>query len=128
MRITIPVSSAELLDKIAILEVKEQKITDPQKLENVRKELAALREVCERDIVFTEELEGLFQKIREISRAGWEIEDVKRACEAKRDFGERFITAGRDAFKNNDLRASIWKEINILLKSDIVQEKSYQKY
>lgn len=128
MSIRIPVSPAELLDKITILEIKEQEITNPEKLKNVKHELAMLREVCREQIILSPELTALFDKLRQASRKGWDIEDVKRACEAENDFGERFITAARDAFKNNDLRASIWKAINLLLKSDIVQEKSHQQY
>ena len=128
MSIHILVSPAELLDKITILEIKEQEITDPEKSKNVKRELTLLREVCKEQITFTDELTALFERLRAASRRGWDIEDIKRACEAQDDFGERFITAARDAFKNNDERASVWKEINLLLKSDIVQEKSYQQY
>lgn len=126
--ILLSVSPAELMDKIAILEVKSQKIKDPDKLKNVSHELSVLRGVFDKTIQLTEELNQLFNKLRQLSVKGWDIEDKKRLCERNGDFGREFIEAARGAFKNNDERAAVWKEINLLLKSDIVQEKSYEKY
>lgn len=127
-KILIPVSPAELMDKIAILEVKSERIKDAEKLENVRRELELLREVFSKSLEPSEELNRLFDKLRQLSAKGWDIEDKKRLCERNDDFGPEFVEAARAAFKNNDERAAVWKEINILLKSDIVQEKSYEEY
>ncbi len=128
IQILIPISPAELMDKIAILEVKEKRIIESDKLKNVKHELKLLREVFNKSIKPTRELNQLFNKLRKLSAKGWDIEDRKRVCERNGDFGPEFIEAARGAFKNNDERAAVWKEINLLLKSDIVQEKSYEKY
>lgn len=127
-KILIPISPAELMDKIAILEVKLKRISDPDKLKNVNHEIKILREVFSKSIEPSKELDHLFDKLKQLSAKGWDIEDKKRLCERNNDFGPEFIEAARGAFKNNDERAAVWKEINILLKSDIVQEKSYEKY
>ena len=127
-KIMIPVSQAELMDKIAVLEVKKKRIDDPDKLKNIKHELELLREVFEESVEPSEELDQLFEKLRKLSAKGWDIEDKKRLCERNDDFGPEFIEAARGAFKNNDERSAVWKEINTLLKSEIVQEKSYEKY
>lgn len=127
-KILLPVSPAELIDKIAILEIKEKKISDLEKLKNVKHELEVLTGVFRKNIEQSKELDQLFNQLRKLSAKGWKIEDIKRDCESKNDFGAKFINAARGAFKNNDERAALWKEINLLLKSDIVQEKSYKKY
>ncbi|MBI2100046.1 MAG: hypothetical protein HYT48_01755 [Candidatus Vogelbacteria bacterium] len=123
--ILVPTAPAELLDKVAILEVKEERIIDPEKLKNVRHELELLRQIAKNQIPPSPELNKLFSKLRTLSEKGWDIEDGKRDCERRQDFGPRFIELARGAFKNNDERATIKKQINLLLKSDIVEEKSY---
>src|SRR3989344_459407 len=126
-KIMIPISPAELMDKIAILEVKSERIKDTDKLKNIRRELKLLRGIFKKSVKPTKELNRLFDKLRRLSANGWDIEDKKRLCERNGNFGPEFIKAARAAFKNNDERAAVWKEINILLKSDVVQEKSYVK-
>ena len=126
--ILLPVSPAELMDKITILEIKAKKITDPEKLKNVKHELELLTKVFKKSIPRSKELDKLFDQLRKLSAKGWKIEDTKRACERVGDFREKFINAARGAFKNNDARAALWKKINLFLKSDIVQEKSYKSY
>ena len=126
--ILIPISPAELIDKICILEIKAEKITDPEKNKNIKNELEKLLGIWQEKIVNSPALESLKAKLKAASLRGWEAEDIKRACEREEDFGTRFIAAARTAYQNNDDRAAIWKEINLLLKSDIVQEKSYEKY
>ena len=127
-KILLPVSPAELMDKITILEIKAKKISDSEKLKNVKHELEVLTEVFKNNVEQSKELSQLFVQLRKLSAKGWRIEDTKRDCESKNDFGPKFINAARGAFKNNDERAALWKKINVLLKSDIVQEKSYKKY
>lgn len=116
------------MDKISILEIKARKITDPEKLKNVKHELAVLSSVFKKDIRRSKELDRLFDQLRRLSVKGWKIEDTKRDCERVGNFGIKFINAARGAFKNNDERAAVWKKINLYLKSDIVQEKSYRSY
>ncbi len=124
----VEISPAELIDKICILEIKIEKITDPEKNRNVKHELKVLMDVFNALVFPSRELNQLINRLRAASKRGWEIEDIKRECEREKDFGDKFIEAARGAFKNNDERAMIWKEINMLLKSNIVQEKSYEKY
>lgn len=123
--ILIPTSPAELVDKICILEIKTKEISDPVKNKNVCYELAVLREVFDIHIQSTNELNKLMNKLRLISRRGWNIEDQRRACEINKDFGPKFVTVAKAAFQNNRRRMAVWKEINLLLKSDIIQEKSH---
>jgi len=127
-KILLPVSPAELMDKITILEIKAKNISDQEKLKNVKHELAILMDVFKKNVQKSKELNQLFVQLRKLSAKGWKIEDIKRDCESKNDFGTKFIDAARGAFKNNDERAALWKKINVLLRSDIVQEKSYKKY
>lgn len=123
-----PISAAELLDKLSILEIKEEKISDENKLKNIRKEMTFLREVFRENVPSSTKLETLFRELKAVNLNGWEIEDTKRECESRNDFGEGFVEAARQAYHNNDRRSALWKEINLLLNSDIVQEKSYKKY
>lgn len=127
-QILIPVSPAELIDKITILEVRVQRITDPEKHKNTNHELTLLKEVFKKHVTITPELEKLIKKLKVISAKGWDIEDGKRECERNKDFGPKFIKFARAAFKNNDERAAVKKEINLLLKSEIIEEKSYKSY
>lgn len=126
--ILLPISPAELMDKIAILEIKAKKISDREKLKNIKHELELLTAVFKKNIKPSQELNGLFDKLRQLSTKGWKIEDIKRDCERRGDFGTKFINAARGAFKNNDERAAVWKKINLLLGSAIIQEKSYKSY
>ena len=125
--ILVPIAPAELLDKISILEVKEKRISDPEKLKNVRYELKLLRDIFNKHINPTPELDMLFDKLRELNAKGWDIEDGKRRCEKEKKFDGGFIEYARGAFKNNDERAAVKKEINLVLGSKIVEEKSYEK-
>lgn len=125
--ILVPIAPAELFDKIAILEIKEQRISDPEKLKNVKYELNLLREIFNKHINSTPELETLLDRLRELSAKGWDIEDGKRRCEKEKKFDNEFIEYARGAFKNNDERAVVKKEVNLILGSKIVEEKSYEK-
>src|SRR3989344_7731666 len=125
--ILVPIAPAELLDKVAILEVKEKKISDPEKLKNVRYELELLRRVVKNHIMHLPAIDTLFAKLRELSEIGWDIEDGKRRCEKEKRFDAEFIEFARGAFKNNDERAAVKREINLILGSKIAEEKSYEK-
>lgn len=120
-----PISPAELIDKITILEIKAKEIADPVKNKNVCYELAILQGVFGEHIQPSNELNELMQKLRLVSLRGWKIEDHRRACEINRDFGPKFVKIARAAFQNNRRRMALWKEINLLLKSEIIQEKSH---
>jgi hypothetical protein len=126
--IQIPVSFGELVDKITILEIKSERISDPAKLANVQRELTKLGEVLRPLIAATPALQPVKASLRAINEALWQIEDDIRECERKKDFGERFVGLARDVYRTNDKRAATKREIDRLMGSEIVEEKSYAAY
>ena len=126
--IKVPVSPGEVLDKITILEIKSERISDPEKVANVRLELALLQETWTENIRDTEVIQGLHAKLKEINEALWEIEDDIRDKERAKEFDERFIELARAVYVTNDRRSEVKKELNLHLGSEIVEEKSYQDY
>jgi len=120
-----PSSLGDAADRITILAIKSERMRDPAKLANVRKELAEISEVFFAAVARTPEFEALAERLKEINERLWEIEDAIRLCEAKGDFGPEFIRLARSVYQTNDLRAAIKREINTLLGSDLVEEKSY---
>ena len=129
MKILAEISVGELFDKITILNIKLKKINDPEKLENIKTELEVLIEQSNKIILDNKEaLNKNVQKLQEINEKLWDIENIKRECEANKDFGESFIKISRDVHFKNDIRASIKKEINLLSDSKITEEKEYSKY
>ena len=129
MKILAEISVGELFDKITILNIKLKKINDPEKLKNIKTELEVLIEQSNKIILDNKEaLNKNVQKLQEINETLWDIENIKRECEANKDFGESFIKISRDVHFKNDIRASIKKEINLLSDSKITEEKEYSKY
>ena len=129
MKILAEISVGELFDKITILNIKLKKINDPEKLKNIKTELEVLIEQSNKIILDNKEaLNKNVQKLQEINEKLWDIENIKRECEANKDIGERFIKISRDVHFKNDIRASIKKEINLLSDSKITEEKEYSKY
>ena len=129
MKILAEISVGELFDKITILNIKLKKINDPEKLKNIKTELEVLIEQSNKIILDNKEaLNKNVQKLQEINEMLWDIENIKRECEANKDFGETFIKISRDVHFKNDIRASIKKEINLLSDSKITEEKEYSKY
>ena len=128
MVVKIPVSWGELFDKLTILEIKQARIDAPQKLENINKELEALRQVCRGAQLPGAPLQVLIDELRRINESIWDIEDDIRACERDKDFSETFIALARAVYKTNDRRAEIKLRINRLLGSDLIEEKSYEAY
>ena len=126
--IMIEIAPGELLDKISILEIKLLRLSDPGKLHNVRVELAMLERARDASLAVTPELEALCRRLRQVNEALWEIEDAIREEEHAARFGPRFIELARAVYRNNDERAAIKREINLLLGSTIVEEKSYSNY
>jgi hypothetical protein len=123
-----PLSPGELLDKISILEIKSERMTDADKLVHVRAELALLRAVWDRSVQDDETLDALHVQLLEVNQELWEIEDAIRARERAGEFDAGFIELARSVYFTNDRRAQIKQELNRLLGSGIVEEKSYQKY
>ena len=128
MDILIPASAGELIDKITILEIKLKNIVDPVKNRNVSIELEALSKCFEENIIQSNEIEELKTNLKQVNSALWNIEDDIRQCEQAGEFGEKFLELARSVYRQNDKRATLKKEINILLGSSIIEEKSYADY
>ena len=126
--ILVPISPGELLDKITILEIKSERIDDPQKVANVRHELELLRKVWSDSVTEDKVIGDLHQQLKTINEELWEIEDDIRDEERQNRFGERFIELARAVYVTNDKRAQAKKDVNLHLGSEIVEEKSYQDY
>lgn len=126
--ILIPASVGELIDKMTILEIKVAKIKDPQKHQNVARELETLSKCFDVNQHKVLELIDLRKRLKKVNEALWKIEDDIRSCERKLDFGATFIDLARNVYIQNDKRAAIKKEINLLAGSSIIEEKSYADY
>lgn len=126
--IQVPISPGELLDKITILQIKSERIDDAAKLANVNRELEMLSRVWQQSVEADDEIEALTARLKSINEALWEIEDDIRDEERNKRFGERFIELARAVYVTNDERADAKKQVNLHLKSSIVEEKSYQDY
>jgi len=127
-KILVEVSVGELLDKISILEIKQYKIKDPNKLAFINTEHSILKDQLEKNVQSSSQLEQLFNSLKEINAKLWMIEDDKRQCEKDKDFGEKFIKLSRDVHFLNDDRAKIKLEINNLTGSKIKEIKEYISY
>ncbi|WP_419316837.1 DUF6165 family protein [Caulobacter sp. ErkDOM-E] len=128
MPILAPISAGELIDKITILRVKAQRIGDPAKEANVRKELALLEVTALSHIPPSADIERLTAELMAVNAALWDVEDGKRDCERRQDFGPGFVALARRVYIENDQRAAIKRAINAAAGSDIVEEKSYKPY
>jgi hypothetical protein len=128
MSIMAPISAGELVDKITILRVKAERIGDPAKEANVRKELAMLEAIAADALPASAEIERLTDELAAVNGALWDIEDGKRDCERRQDFGDRFVQLARSVYIENDRRAAIKRAINEAAGSDIIEEKSYKAY
>ena len=127
-KIIVEVSVGELLDKISILEIKQGKIKDHEKLNFIKNEHAILKKQLENNVKTDQKLNDLFQSLKEINAKLWIIEDDKRQCEKEKDFGEKFIKLSRDVHFFNDNRAKIKLEINNYTGSIIKEIKEYTSY
>jgi Family of unknown function (DUF6165) len=126
--IFIEVGAGELLDKVTILSIKADKISEPAKLANIRREMEALAPVRAELISEYDGVLALEAQLREVNEALWAIEDDIRECESRKDFGELFIKLARSVYMQNDKRAELKKKINVMCEADIVEEKSYRKF
>ena len=127
-KIIVEVSVGELLDKISILEIKQEKIKDPDKLKFISNEHSILKNQLDNHVKSDDKLNKLFKLLKEINAKLWTIEDGKRLCEKEKDFGEKFIKLSRDVHFLNDDRAKIKLEINNLTNSLIREIKEYTSY
>ena len=127
-KILVEVSVGELLDKISILEIKKEKISDLESLKIINSEYLVLKEQLKKNIKTNYEVDRLFGSLKEINSKLWLIEDDKRMCEKNSDFGEKFIKLSRDVHFLNDKRAKIKLEINNHTRSKIKEVKQYTNY
>ena len=127
-KIIVEVSIGELLDKISILEIKQEKIKDPEKLKFINNEHSILNNQLKKNVKSGDKLNNLYQSLKEINAKLWVIEDDKRQCEKDKNFGEKFIKLSRDVHFLNDDRAKIKLEINNHTGSAIKEIKEYTSY
>jgi hypothetical protein len=126
--VLIEVGPGELIDKITILRIKSERMSDAGKLANVRHELDVLEKARAENLADGADLRRLEADLKAVNEALWVIEDDIRQCEADKDFGPAFIELARSVYKQNDRRAALKKEINLLTGSSIVEEKSYTEF
>jgi hypothetical protein len=120
-----PMAIGELIDKITILEIKAQRLLDPNKLRNVSAELALLRDIRMRAGLDGDRLDSFAAELRNINMTLWDVEDALRACEARADFGPHFVELARSVYRTNDRRSAVKKKIDLAFGSAITEEKSY---
>ena len=124
--ILVPVSFGELLDKIAILQIKSERMTDAGKLANVRNELSALETTWAAHPASQQDITALLAELKAVNERLWDIEDAVRLKERDQAFDAGFVALARSVYQNNDERARIKKAINLALGSGYVEEKSYR--
>ena len=127
-KILVEVSVGELLDKISILEIKQEKIKDTEKLKFITEEHSILKDQLNRNVKSDQKLTELFESLKQINAKLWVIEDDKRQCEKEKDFTNTFIKLSRDVHFLNDDRAKIKLEINNYTGSKIKEIKEYTSY
>ena len=127
-KIIVEVSIGELLDKISILEIKQEKIKDSEKLKFINNEHSILKNQLDNNVNSDDKIVSLFQSLKNINAKLWVIEDDKRQCEKDKDFGEKFIKLSREIHFLNDDRAQIKLEINNYTGSEIKEIKEYTNY
>jgi len=127
-KIIVEVSVGELFDKVSILEIKQEKIKDPEKLKFINNEQSILKDQLKKNVKSDDKLNTLYQSLKDINAKLWVIEDDKRECEKNKDFGEKFIKLSRDIHFLNDDRAKIKLEINNHTGSVIKEIKEYTSY
>ena len=128
MTIKVELAYGELLDKITILQIKSERITDESKLLNVNKELKLLNDLWQSDQKSSVDISVEFAALKDINEKIWDIEDDIRDKERAKEFDQDFIELARSVYFSNDKRAEIKREINLKLGSDLIEEKSYSDY
>ncbi len=126
--ISVPVSFGEVIDKITILEIKSERIADADKVRNVRHELDVLEDAWQQQMQDKADISDARARLKSVNEELWEIEDKIRVCELRKAFDDEFVGLARAVYVTNDRRADIKKEINLMLGSEFVEEKSYEKY
>jgi len=128
MLLNVQMSPGEFFDKFTILEIKSERIEDPAKLANVRRELDLLRATWAASSCVERDITALVADLKQVNEALWDIEDRIRLKEAERRFDDEFIELARSVYRTNDRRAAIKRSLNLALESEILEEKSYPEY
>ena len=128
MNVNVEISIGEFFDKITILEIKNDRIKDADKRENINRELSALNALLEKLPWSRDDVEAEVDALRGVNEALWVIEDDIRDKEAKKEFDQQFIELARSVYITNDRRSEIKRDINLKLGSDFIEEKSYEEY
>src|SRR5439155_5062706 len=126
--IPIEVSPGELIDKVTILQIKNERIQDAAKLHNIRTELAALTTACDQALPPSQEVSALALELKQVNEAIWETEDALRQCERDGRFDRDFVELARSVYRNNDRRAAIKRRINEIYAARFIEEKEHPKY
>ncbi|HEX6897345.1 MAG TPA: DUF6165 family protein [Bryobacteraceae bacterium] len=126
--IEVPVATAELIDRITILEIKAARFTDAAKAANVRAELALLCQRRDAALAPDPALEELAASLKALNEQLWDLEDQIRECERREDFGPAFVSTARRIYHTNDERAAVKRKINVATGSKLIEEKSYTGY
>ena len=126
--ILVEISPGEMIDKITILLIKSERIKDGMQLANVRHELDVLSAKMDKDIPRSRDLDVLISELKSVNEALWSIEDDIRDCEREKKYSQSFIDLARSVYTTNDKRANLKRDINLLLGSKIMEEKSYKPY
>ena len=127
-QILVPVSPGEVIDKITILEIKREFILDKDKLVNINHEFNLLMDIFNSNFSDAQGINELKNELKEINLALWKIEDDIRDCERSNKFDQIFIDLARSVYITNDKRSKVKMKINLLLNSDLIEEKSYKDY
>jgi hypothetical protein len=128
MELAVPISAGELIDKITILQIKAERISDAGKRANVSRELNALQDVWAAASINAVKIDDLWQELKAVNQRLWDIEDHIRDHEKNGDFGNSFVELARAVYFENDIRAAVKKKLNVRLGSVLVEEKSYADY
>ncbi len=128
MNVNVEISIGEFFDKLTILEIKSERISDPDKLVNINKELDSLNQLLSQQTFKRDDVSDEVSALKEINEALWVIEDDIREKESNKAFDDRFVELARSVYVTNDKRSDIKREINLKLGSDFVEEKSYEDY
>jgi hypothetical protein len=126
--ISVDISPGELIDKITILEIKLERIEDAEKLVNVKHEFEILAAARDGALEPSDQLDRLSAELKQANEKLWQVEDDIRDCERAKDFGDTFVELARAVYVNNDTRSKLKREINELLGSSLIEEKSYAAY
>ncbi len=128
MLLNVQTAPGEFLDRLTILEIKSERMSDPAKLENVRRELELLRATWADSPLAARDVTALTAALKQVNQALWDIEDRIRLKEAEQHFDAEFIELARSVYRTNDRRAALKRELNLALGSDLLEEKSYTRY